>query len=396
MSTVLASQRFADLPEIIRLVIPDEFHGSLIVSSCHYQHDRNWTLQLRAGFHSNNWNYFIKRIEEQTTVQFKSKPHGTEQPNGVKNIASEAVVCIHADHESGHHLSRRRCAAEGEIAKPRTTTKSGAPVQTKVTGSGSKGCKTLITFVEVAPLKTDKSGKITDASRKRLANNPYIVTHPSLITIKWVHEHNIGVLAALRWHKLNKDVKDAMARHLEAEGTVPAAANAYRNELEELYPTRPWLELSADRSLCPTMKDWYHLADSLQIKQHGDRGGESMHLKLKELSSKHPDQCFYRESRGRNGELLWSFVLQTPVMRRVFQEVSDAKDILFTDSTSSCDLLNTALTLMVSASSAGALPVAVALHSSQTADCYKFVVPNLLDYFNYEFMLNCYLGLLFV
>nr|XP_037285035.1 LOW QUALITY PROTEIN: uncharacterized protein LOC119177959 [Rhipicephalus microplus] len=50
---------------------------------------------------------------------------------------------------------------------------------------------------------------------------------------------------------------------------------------------------------------------------------------------------------------------------------SHAQDVIFVDSTSSCDTEGNTATVLLTATKAGAVPVAVVLHSSQTRDCYR-------------------------
>ncbi|XP_075738138.1 uncharacterized protein LOC119177959 isoform X2 [Rhipicephalus microplus] len=53
------------------------------------------------------------------------------------------------------------------------------------------------------------------------------------------------------------------------------------------------------------------------------------------------------------------------------QRLESAQDVIFVDSTSSCDTEGNTATVLLTATKAGAVPVAVVLHSSQTRDCYR-------------------------
>ena len=57
----------------------------------------------------------------------------------------------------------------------------------------------------------------------------------------------------------------------------------------------------------------------------------------------------------------WAVLIVTPIMKRA-QELPASQEIIFTDSTSSCDSENTTVTVMLTATKAGAVPIAVMLH----------------------------------
>ncbi|KAL1463968.1 hypothetical protein MTO96_027074 [Rhipicephalus appendiculatus] len=66
----------------------------------------------------------------------------------------------------------------------------------------------------------------------------------------------------------------------------------------------------------------------------------------------------------------WAAVVVTPIMHRA-QSLESAKDIIFVDSTSSCDTEGNAATVLLTATKAGAVPVALLVHSSQTRERYR-------------------------
>uniref|UniRef100_A0A131YDP9 Uncharacterized protein n=2 Tax=Rhipicephalus TaxID=426455 RepID=A0A131YDP9_RHIAP len=61
------------------------------------------------------------------------------------------------------------------------------------------------------------------------------------------------------------------------------------------------------------------------------------------------------------------------------QSLESAKDIIFVDSTSSCDTEGNTATVLLTATKAGAVPVAVLVHSSQTRECYRAAFQLLKD-----------------
>lgn len=75
-----------------------------------------------------------------------------------------------------------------------------------------------------------------------------------------------------------------------------------------------------------------------------------------------------RLSRTKDGAS-WAVLVATPIMRRA-QQLHAAREIIFVDSTSSCDTTHATVTVLLAATSAGAVPIAVVLHNSQTAQAY--------------------------
>ncbi|EEC09299.1 hypothetical protein IscW_ISCW019942, partial [Ixodes scapularis] len=65
----------------------------------------------------------------------------------------------------------------------------------------------------------------------------------------------------------------------------------------------------------------------------------------------------------------WAVLVVTPIMRRT-QGLDTARQIVFLDSTASCDESQSTVTVVLTATPAGAIPLAVLLHSSQSTESY--------------------------
>jgi len=66
----------------------------------------------------------------------------------------------------------------------------------------------------------------------------------------------------------------------------------------------------------------------------------------------------------------WAVLVVTPVMKRT-HNLFWSKNIVFVDTSSSCDSTSTNVTLMLTATKAGAIPMAVLLHEGQSTESYK-------------------------
>lgn len=73
-------------------------------------------------------------------------------------------------------------------------------------------------------------------------------------------------------------------------------------------------------------------------------------------------------------------------MKRV-QELQAAAELIFVDSTSSCERTSSTLTILLAATKAGALPIATLIHDSQTKENYITAFTLLKST-----MLNCFGG----
>ncbi|GFR01670.1 SWIM-type domain-containing protein [Trichonephila clavata] len=66
---------------------------------------------------------------------------------------------------------------------------------------------------------------------------------------------------------------------------------------------------------------------------------------------------------------LWAVLLVTPLMKKN-HPLSSSKEIIFIDSTASCETSSSTITIMLSATKVGALPLAVMIHASQCMQNY--------------------------
>lgn len=65
----------------------------------------------------------------------------------------------------------------------------------------------------------------------------------------------------------------------------------------------------------------------------------------------------------------WAILLVTPIMRHA-QLLESSSETIFIDSTASCDPARNTVTVLLTATAAGAVPIGVMVHNSQTTDAY--------------------------
>ena len=66
----------------------------------------------------------------------------------------------------------------------------------------------------------------------------------------------------------------------------------------------------------------------------------------------------------------WSVLVVTTTMKRVHALVR-ASELIFIDSSSSCDAMHSSVTTFLAATQVGAVPIAILIHSGQTTESYE-------------------------
>lgn len=76
----------------------------------------------------------------------------------------------------------------------------------------------------------------------------------------------------------------------------------------------------------------------------------------------------------------WAVIVATPIMKRA-QELEASRETIFIDSTSSCDAAHSTVTVVLTATKAGAIPIAVLIHSQQSTEGYTAAFSLLKTHF---------------
>ncbi|KAH9376669.1 hypothetical protein HPB48_005880 [Haemaphysalis longicornis] len=124
--------------------------------------------------------------------------------------------------------------------------------------------------------------------------------------------------------------------------------------------------LLANGAVNPIKRTVYHLHEAWQRENHGPILDPLTKLqeKLPVYAAKGVDVRIQVDKETG----CWA-ALMTPIMSRT-QCLESASEIIFVDSTSSCDTTRCTVTVVLAATSAGAVPVATLVHSSQKTEGY--------------------------
>lgn len=125
------------------------------------------------------------------------------------------------------------------------------------------------------------------------------------------------------------------------------------------------LTVMANNAINPSRRAVAYLRDLWLSKNHGSVGGTAMFAAIR----KYAQETDSRIEIVTNGES-FVVVLVTEFMLRIHKELREASKVVFVDSTSHVDQLNTAVTPFMCAGPAGSLPLGVVFASSQEEASY--------------------------
>ena len=143
------------------------------------------------------------------------------------------------------------------------------------------------------------------------------------------------------------------------QGSGPAAA--LRQLKESLKPHE-----IANAAICPTPSQLYHTWNSFQKTEYGGRTNDDIFRLLedkKEMYEKDGNELRYSRQP-------FAIAVMTPIMQRTAELYQDS-EIMFVDSTASCDVSNSVVTFLLVATPAGGSPIAVLLTQSQSSIAYE-------------------------
>src|SRR6218665_6840 len=143
------------------------------------------------------------------------------------------------------------------------------------------------------------------------------------------------------------------------QGFGPAAA---LRELKEQLETND----TANAAICPTKSHLYYSWNKFQETEYGGRSNEDIFKLLEEKSIEYANDGnsiqFSREP--------FAVAIITPIMKRAAAFYSDS-EVMFVDSTASCDVTNTILTFVIITTPSGALPIGTILTQPQSSRAYE-------------------------
>ena len=226
--------------------------------------------------------------------------------------------------------------------------------------------------------------RIKPITRATKFTDPQVVEYPCLLIFEDGHSHSMGTAEQLRVLPISSPTKQQV-EELFRDGLTPAVAALEHSRGKNVVQM-------ADGSTNPNTRAFYYQFNKFNEAINGDLGGDKMWELIASLEKLLPGVgiAYQRPSQEKEKDMVIAIV--TPLMRRVHESVSQAAEIMFVDSTSHVDLLNTSVTLMLTWSPAGALPLGVLLTDSQTERAYNqgnYLTVIILDLLHCSNHYNC-------
>ncbi|XP_071044223.1 uncharacterized protein [Parasteatoda tepidariorum] len=211
-------------------------------------------------------------------------------------------------------------------------------------------CKAAITVL------TKKISKDTVKKDKFLSAE---VPLPTVLTILLKHSHHTNVADSLRFMRVSEEVKQNFFEYFNDGFT---ATNAKRFHEDCLLRTEVKVEDLANSAINPTQRCITHLYNTWHDINLG-----SVSLPFEKIDEKSKE---YEEKGATvvhdfNGT--WAVLVVTAIMKRV-HNLNWASEIIFVDSTASCERSGATLTILLTATKIGALPIATIVHENQSTD----------------------------
>ncbi|KAH6944156.1 hypothetical protein HPB50_002087 [Hyalomma asiaticum] len=197
---------------------------------------------------------------------------------------------------------------------------------------------------------------------------------PAIIRIDARHSHSTQSAEALRLLRGTQTTRQTFLRYF-SEGMTPGEARRLHESklcMEEDGPAQ-----LANGALNPSSRTVYHWHNVWREAHFGGRDIDPL-LKLEEKASLYAAQGTHVTVSPGGSSTCWAVLVVTPIMRPA-QDLELARDIVFVDSTASCDANKCTVTVVLASTKAGAVPLSVFIHREQNTDGYLAAFKLLKD-----------------
>ncbi|KAH8034017.1 hypothetical protein HPB51_018528 [Rhipicephalus microplus] len=179
------------------------------------------------------------------------------------------------------------------------------------------------------------------------------------------HSHSTDSADALRLLRGTRSTRQTFLRYF-SEGMTPSEARRLHESKLSMEDDGP--AKLANAALNPPQRTVYHWHSVWREACFGGTYIDPV-LKLEEKASLYAAQGTHISVTRGGSSACWAVVVVTPIMRRA-HNLELAREIVFVDSTASCDTTKCTVTVVLTATKAGAVPLAVLIHKEQSTDGY--------------------------
>ncbi|GBN11769.1 hypothetical protein AVEN_272704-1 [Araneus ventricosus] len=210
-----------------------------------------------------------------------------------------------------------------------------------------------------------------DTINTRMSNDFICRGLVGVITIAPFHKHSFMTAETLRFLPA-EDCREKFEGYFN-DGMGPAESTNYHREVLEMNPALQPSGLANNR-INPTKRTITYWQEQWRLLHLGLQNGHGMLEKLKEKMAAHTKinaTVAFKENP-------FAVAVITPIMKGA-HSLKTSEEIIFVDSTSSCDAENHTITFMLTPCAAGAVPDGIFITKGQTEECYKQGFNLLMD-----------------
>ncbi|XP_076042606.1 uncharacterized protein LOC143026316 isoform X2 [Oratosquilla oratoria] len=199
--------------------------------------------------------------------------------------------------------------------------------------------------------------------KKQQSKDVHLPSHPTKITIKFLHNHPLETADVLKRRDVAPEVRAKFIKLYQSGHTPTSAIKVHKYDLEEGIGLHGYHGIKIeDRRVCPDTQWCFRLYYKLFPKEDRIKSGElsytDVESRISALNSQFREVCV--KADRVDGEIV--VALCSPLMQRVHEQIVQSGDIVFVDETRYGDKLH--LFVSLNKCSAGGLPLGIVITSS--------------------------------
>ena len=192
------------------------------------------------------------------------------------------------------------------------------------------------------------------------------------VVMVYDHNHSVKTAASLGFKRVSEESKVEIEKYFDKGMNASAAQRDWRAKLIDKGVSQT---MRADSSILPTLNQIRYLYSAIEKKRYGARFGPEMYQFLQNFctnyNSSTPDGILRSIIPPPDGNLnTLVLVLITPFMRRVLKKIDRCGEMVHVDSTGSLDCNNLTVTLLITNSLVGALPIGIIVTGTKSEEAY--------------------------
>ena len=220
------------------------------------------------------------------------------------------------------------------------------------------------------------------------------ISHPTIIKMCFNHDHPIDSAHALSFRPIASQTKESYYRLFSSGHSAATARHTYETRMLLEADEEEEMVILGDRALNPNPQDVSRLYDKWRTKELGPENGCEMFKKLDEMienynkssggkivMQKYATEMYDEKAKVSESDVNdenepphkkrksvpspLNVAICTPLMARVHENIPQAGEIAFIDSTSSLDRYNLSMFVISTSHSGGGLPLGVLITSDE-------------------------------